>query len=526
MDTLTLASLVALLDNANLLEGTHNITSDNNTLVLSGADCDSRVVAPGHLFICKGAAFKPAYLAQAIEHGAVAYLCEAELAPELAEACPGVPALIAKGKKSLRTAMAIASKACWGCPDDVMPVVGVTGTKGKSTTTYLLRSILDARDKGADGAEPGCRTGVGIIGSIRTYDGVEELESHNTTPEAPDLWRHLANARMSGATPVVMEVSSQALKYERCLGLNLAVAGWLNIGRDHISPVEHPDFEDYFASKLKIFELSNTAVINVGTEHLDEVLAAAEHCGYRVLVSADGPHVPGHSELAAEIYATDVAADGASLSFMCHTPSWTGPLTLSFPGSFNVENALVAVAFAQLLGVGYKQIAEGLASCRVPGRMEVCEASTDSIVGLVDYAHNKLSFNKFFSSVAKEFSGYAIVAVTGAAGGKAYERRSELPQEASKWADMLIYTTEDPGPERPEDICAEMAHNTPDGQAYEIQVDRSRAIERAVAWAKAQARPSVVCMLAKGDEIDQHVGNAFVPMEPDGVVFNRVMRGE
>lgn len=146
------------------------------------------------------------------------------------------------------------------------PIVGITGTKGKSTSSYMLRSIIDT----AAGASV-----CGIIGSIDTYDGVEHIESKNTTPEAPDLWRHLTHARTAQLVSMVMEVSSQALKYDRTLGVSLDIACFLNIGTDHISPVEHPSFEDYFTSKLKIFSQCRRAVVNLGTEHLGLVLDAA-----------------------------------------------------------------------------------------------------------------------------------------------------------------------------------------------------------------------------------------------------------
>ena len=197
MDT-TLTDLAQLLDREGLLDGKTNM-HDADTTVVTGADCDSRVAAAGHVFVCKGAAFKAAYLRAALDMGAVAYLCDASHADELAAAAPGIPVLVAPDD-GLRRAMALVSAEAWGHPDRELPVLGMTGTKGKSTTAYMLRSIFAA------GGRP-----CGILGSINTYDGVERFESHNTTPEAPDLWRHLANTRAAGLSAMVMEVSSQAL---------------------------------------------------------------------------------------------------------------------------------------------------------------------------------------------------------------------------------------------------------------------------------------------------------------------------
>ena len=237
----TLQSLAALLEGEGLLASTEHIDSHAATPI-SGVDCDSRVAAQNHLFVCKGAAFKPAYLLSAVEKGVVACLCDANLAPALREACPQLPMLVAT---DLRRAMALASAEAWGHPDRAINVLGITGTKGKSTVAYMLRHILDGKTAGS---------GTGIMGSIDTYDGIEDFESVNTTPESPDLWRHLANTRDAGLASMVMEVSSQALKYDRVTGLKLDVACFLNLGRDHISPVEHPSFEDYFESKLRIFD--------------------------------------------------------------------------------------------------------------------------------------------------------------------------------------------------------------------------------------------------------------------------------
>jgi UDP-N-acetylmuramoyl-L-alanyl-D-glutamate--2,6-diaminopimelate ligase len=191
------------------------------------------------------------------------------------------------------------------------------------------------------------------------------------------------------------------------------------------------------------------------------------------------------------------------------------------PGLFNVDNALAAIAMCELAGVDDELIAAGLAHVRVPGRMELIETSNPSVCALVDYAHNKLSYQRFFASVREEFAGRKIIALFGAPGDKAQERRRELPREASKWADLIIYTEEDPAHERTEDICAELASNTPEGQDFEVICDRPAAIARATEAAFAAKEGAVVCLLAKGDETRQHEGDRFVPCETDGAIFER-----
>ena len=485
----------------------------NAETTVRGTAIDSRKATPGCLFICKGAAFKPAFLASAVERGAAAYLCQGEtdaqgqltIPTELAAAAPGMPAIVAV---DVRRAMAAAAKTAYGDPSQSLDVVGITGTKGKSTTAYMLHAIMNAAN-----------IETSMLGSIETDDGIEHFESHNTTPESPDLWRHLRNTVDAGRKHMVMEVSSQGLKYDRVLGLDFDIACFLNIGRDHISPVEHPTFEDYFASKLRIFDQCDTAVVNLGTDHVDEVLAAAKHASKLVTVSVEQPN--------ATLNATRVTSNNGVISFTITDSRGAAPethaISLGIAGLFNVENALCAIAIARELGIGYDAIEQGLSHVKVPGRMEVIKSPTEPITAIVDYAHNKLSFETLFSSIKKEYPGQRITAIFGAAGGKALERREVLPKAAGAYADLLIYTEEDPAHERVEDICAELAKNTPEGVAHEEIYDREEAFRRAVAVARESGEPTVIAFLAKGEEELQHRGDDFVPIKSDSAIAHEVL---
>lgn len=503
MDTITLGELASLLDQHRLdaaLEG-------DPSVAVAGAACDSRQVTPGNIFVCKGAAFRPEFLSAALEAGAAAYLCTPDAAPGLAAVAPDVPRILCA---DIRPAMAWVSKAAWGSPDRDLQIVGITGTKGKSTTAYLLQTLLDAA-----GPEP-----CAIFGTHAIFDGTGTFESANTTPEPPDLWRHLANARRSGLRRVVMEVSSQALKYDRVLGLSLSVACFLNIGNDHVSPVEHPSFEDYLSAKLRIFELADRCVVNLSGDHADEALAAARARGAEVTTfSLDDP--------AADVCATAVAPAAHGMDFTCRTPEWTRDVYLSLLGEHNVEDALAAVACARAVGVEDPAALDALADAHVPGRMEVRPTADGSIVTIVDYAHNDISYRRFFDTVDEFFPGAYKVAFFGVSGGKALDRYRDLPAIGSRRADYVVLTSDDPGPEDPAELCHKIAANLAPGTPHAEEPDREAACELAFAHARAHVAEhggrTVVCALGKGAETEMRIGNEDVSYEPDGAHLARLV---
>ncbi len=491
MKTITLTDIARALKASGTLAAP--LPGDAGAVSVTGASCDSRSVRPGDLFVCKGAAFTPAFLESALAAGATAYLCDAARADELAAHAPGVPALVAS---DLRRAMAIASAEAFGHPDRDLPTVGITGTKGKTTTAYMLRSIVDAAH-----GERRC----GMIGTVETFDGRADEPSRNTTPEAPDLWRHLANARDAALAALVMEVSSQALKYDRTYGVDLDVACFLNIGLDHISPVEHVDFEDYFTSKLKIFSQCRTAVVNLDSDHADRVLEAAARAPHTLTFGIGRPE--------ADAWADGIAHSEEGVAFTLHLNGWERRVQLPFPGDFSVSNALAAALAAHLLGVGPNDIVRGLARTRVPGRMEFYRSADRQLTAIVDYAHNKLAFESLLSAVAGTFAGARVIAVFGAVGGKARERRHELPEVAARYADYVVLTADDPWTEDPLDICREMERALPEGYPHEVVIDREAAAARA--FELAEGEKSVVLLLAKGHEAYQLTREGFVPCVSD-----------
>ena len=455
--------------------------------------CDSKVVVPGALFLCKGAAFREEYLLEALRKGAAAYVSERPY-PRASAPCIQVT--------DVRAAMALLADFAWGHPSGQLAVTGITGTKGKTTTAYFLQGILD-HWRWARGLHK-----TALLSTIVTDDGVECRPAKLTTPEPLDLQRHLFHAAGAGCGYVTMEVSSQALKYHRVDGVDLACAVFLNIGEDHISPVEHPDFEDYFSSKLRIFAQAGAAVVNLDCDHAQRVLAAAETCPRRVTFSL--------RDAGADVFARDLRREGGATRFTVRTPRYTRELSLPMPGEFNVENALAAVAAAEVLGVPEESVAAGLAAAAVPGRMETYHSADDQVAVVVDYAHNGMSLEALLSSVRRAFPGREMTVVFGCTGGKGLDRREGMAAAAGRWADRVVLTEDDPGPEEVADICADIVrYLAPFGKPWEIVPDREEAVEGAIL---SDRPPAVVVLAGKGAELQQKRKHGPEPCVPDALL--------
>jgi len=451
---------------------------------------DSKNVVPGTLFLCKGLHFKAEYLKDAAAKGAFAYVSQVSY-PEV-----DLPCILVKDMRQVIAPFAV---KYYGEPSRKLNVIGITGTKGKSSTTYYLKYILDeylAREK----------VRCGVISSIDTYDGVENFESHLTTPEPLELQKHFANALSSGLGYLAMEVSSQALKYHRTLGTRFAAACFLNIGHDHISPVEHPDFEDYFQSKLRIFSQAEVSCVNLDCDRADEVLAAARRDCRRVITFS-------RKDPRADVYGSHIRKRGNDILFRVTSRHISREFQLTMPGLFNTENALAAIAVCEALGIPQQCIFVGLMKARVPGRMEVYANANNDVVAIVDYAHNRMSFETLFASVRAEYPGRRIVTVFGCPGKKAYDRRRDLGEVSGKYSDLVVLTEEDSGEEDTVAICNEVAaHVAEQGCPYIIEPNRGEAIRQAVLGCD---RPSVLLITGKGAETRQKRGLEYIDTPSD-----------
>lgn len=460
---------------------------------------DSGDVQPGTLFVCKGAHFKPQYLAEACRRGA--FCCMGEKDYRLEAGGSSVEAGSAPGLvlvKDIRLAMAVLANLFYEEPWRRLNLIGITGTKGKSTTAYFVRSILDHYLE-RNGKKPS-----GVISSIETFDGADCFESHLTTPEAMMLARHFSNAADSGLEYMTMEVSSQALKYHRVRGVTFDVGCFLNIGEDHISDAEHRDFDDYFESKLMLFPQCKTACVNLDSNHIEEILYAASACERLVTFG---------TKEEAEVYAHHIGKRDGRTVFTVRTPDFEREFCLEIPGLFNVENALAAIAICRTFGIPEEDMYQGLLCARVSGRMEVFQNKEKKITVIVDYAHNRMSFETLFDSTLREYPDCKIFSVFGCPGGKAVGRRQELGEVAGRYAAKVFLTEEDAGEESLADISREIArHVKAQNCPYEIIDDREEAIRTAISEASEN---TVILLTGKGRETRQKRGTAYVDCPSD-----------
>lgn len=504
-DSISIKQAVELLEQDGLLVGYDCPPQllDHRFSHLSYSSAD---VTPDTFFICKGATFKEEYLRNAIAKGAGVYLAQS-----LYEGvdCPHI--LVS----DIRKAMSLVSIAFYQKAYRNFRVVGLTGTKGKTTTTYFMKNILDAfcrRNPQLCAAQKSA-----VLSTVEVDTGIEHHEAHLTTPESPDLQRYFAQTRDSGLPFLTMEVSSQAYKLSRVYGMDFDIGMFLNIGEDHIGPLEHTDFEDYFSCKLQLMEHCRTAIVNREMDHAQRVLEHARAHAQRVLTFGKLETADLDDDDCWIL--RDIQKEEQGFTFTTSHGLEQDSWRIRMAGRFNVENALAAILAAKALGVDDQSIREGLLQNEVQGRMNLFEK--DGVTVLVDYAHNFLSFQKLYESLKADYPGQRIVVVVGCPGGKAQLRRRDIGTLSGQNADYLYLTAEDPQFEDVRSICEEIASFVkPYGTPYEIIEDRAQAVEKAITTAQ---KGDVIVLAAKGEEVYQKVRGEYVYYESDLAIAKRLL---
>lgn len=467
---------------------------------------NSKEVEAGSLFVCKGVHFEEAYLEEAVRRGAIAYISEKEY-----PAGSGIKAFIVE---DVREAMQRVSELFYGPLYERLKLTGITGTKGKSTTSYFVNGIIDEYMTAIGGNKSA------LISSIRNYDGVVDAESHLTTPEIMQVYKHMSNAVNCDIEYMTMEISSQAMKLGRVSGVKFDVGCFLNISPDHISSIEHPNYDDYLESKLKLFSQCNIACINLDCNEQERLRKASENANRVITFSQNDEQ--------ANIFGYNVKSDNGRISFDLKgrgledlgIADFDEHINLAAFGKLNVENALAAIAITVSYGIPFEYIKSGLAKIFVPGRMELFSSIDGKKIVIVDYAHNKLSFEKLIETVKSEFPHKDLEVVFGCVGDKAYSRRQEMGTIAGTACTKTYVTEYNHGEEDLEKICHEIEHyvKAADGDC-EIILDRVEAIKKAI----AEADDMVVLVIGKGRETQLKRGVKYYNTPTDVEVVMEVL---
>ncbi len=444
---------------------------------------DSRAVRPGDLFVAiRGYATDGhQYIGKALEQGAAAIVCE--------EAPAGTPAVVVE---NARRALAEIAANRFGHPADSMTMLGVTGTNGKTTTTYLVKHMLE--DTGRK---------VGLIGTNQNLIGDEVVETERTTPESYELHALFARMRDAGCTHVIMEVSSHSLVLDRVHGIHFAVGAFTNLTQDHLD--FHKTMEEYRRAKALLFTISDKGVIN-----LDDPAAGA------MLADAKCPCLTFSCEKdAADLTAKNLKLHADGVEFVAATKGDLARVKLPIPGHFSAENALTALGIVLQLGMPLADAAKSLATATgVKGRVEVVPTDTDYTV-LIDYAHSPDGVENVLRAV-RGFAKGRVVALFGCGGDRDRTKRPKMGKIAADLADFCIVTSDNPRTEDPKTIIDDILEGMKGTKTpMQVIVDRPEAIHWALAHAK---KDDIIVLMGKGHETYQEVNHVKHHMDEREIV--------
>ena len=444
---------------------------------------DSRKVENGSAFVCISGAVSDGhkFIPDVAAKGAAAVIVERE-----AEAPENVTVIRVK---DTRYALALMSAAYFGYPAEKLKVIGITGTKGKTTTTYMIKSILDS-----------VGYNVGLIGTIEAIIGDKRIPAANTTPESYTIQQYFAQMVEAGCDCVVMEVSSQGLMLHRTAGIPFEIGIFTNLGKDHIGPNEHKDFDDYKRCKGLLFKQCRLGIANVDDKYFHDVFQGAT-CRTETF---------GFSEEA------DLRAENVQL---VSRPGYLGvayhvaglmdfDVEIDIPGTFSVYNSLTAISVCRHFNVPVEKIKDALKKAKVKGRIEMIKVS-DEFTLMIDYAHNAMSLESLLTTL-KEYNPKRLVCLFGCGGNRSKDRRYEMGEVSGRLADTII-TSDNPRFEEPQAIIDDIkiGIGKTDGKYVEI-CDRKEAIKYAI----ENGQPGDVIVLAgKGHEDYQEIKGVKYPMD-------------
>ncbi|MGL5694828.1 MAG: UDP-N-acetylmuramoyl-L-alanyl-D-glutamate--2,6-diaminopimelate ligase [Peptostreptococcaceae bacterium] len=397
-----------------------------------------------------------------------------------------------------RIALSKASANYFGNPSKELKIIGVTGTKGKTTITNYVSEVLNSS---------GLNTGV--IGTNGTfYNGISE-KTVNTTPESYELHRIFRKMLDNGVKCVSMEVSSGGIMMNRVEDVDFDVAIFSNLSPDHIGPKEHPTFEHYLECKARLFKLAKHGIINIDDEHAEEIIKYATCDIERFSMKKISDVMARNIEYSKEI-------DSLGVSFTCNTRDEKFPCYICSPGEFSIYNALAVIAVCRYLGVDKDTMVNSLKHAKVNGRVEVLPVLPYATV-IVDYAHNGVSLENILQTL-KKYDHNRLICLFGSVGGRTELRRKELGDVASKECDLCILTSDNPDFEDPMNVIKDIAESFEGSNCeYLVEPDRKVAIEMAIDIAQ---EGDMIVFAGKGHETYQLIKGERVPFSEKEIAMN------
>lgn len=469
----------------------YEVVKGNDEISVTELVNDSRKVCEGSVFVCISGAKSDghAYIPDVAEKGAAAVIVEKEVhAPE------GMTVIMVP---DTRYALALMSAAYFGYPAQKLKVIGITGTKGKTTTTYMIKSILE-----------GVGHKVGLIGTIEAIIGDKVIPANNTTPESYVIQKYFAQMAEAGCDSVVMEVSSQGLMLHRTAGIPFEIGIFTNLGEDHIGLNEHKDFEDYKRCKSLLFKQCRLGIGNVDDVWYEDMFADAT-CEKETF---------GLSEKA-DLRAVDIQhiSKPGYLGVKYHVSGLMDfDVEIDIPGEFSVYNSLTAIAVCRHFNVPEEKIKAALKVAKVRGRIEMVKVS-DEFALMIDYAHNAMALESLLNTL-RDYNPGRIVSVFGCGGNRSKTRRYEMGEVSGRLADFTIITSDNPRYEEPQEIINDIITGIKktDGKYIDI-CDRGEAIKYAI----EQGLPGDVIVVAgKGHETYQEIRGVKYDMDDRELIQN------
>ena len=461
---------------------------------ISNIDSDSRNIKENGLFVAiKGFDVDGHnYIKEAIKRGAVAVIASIDADKKLLKEIMDKVTLILA--PDTRLALAICACNFYDNPSRKFKLVGITGTKGKTTTSFMVKRILEKAGKK-----------VGLVGTIATYIGDEKLEdSDRTTPESIKLQQLFSRMARENCEVVIMEVSSQSLKLHRVAGCDFDIGVFTNFSEDHISAKEHPDMKDYFESKLKLFDMCKIGFVNSDD-----------------LQTAKIPRLLPDKNISTYGIDKDITITNSFVDYKVKIGTRNERIKIDIPGRFSVYNSLAAIAITTKLGCGAEEIKEALLDLKVPGRSELVENKKELTI-MIDYAHSPESLENILSAV-KSYTKGRVISLFGCGGDRDSGKRPLMGEISGKIADFTIITSDNPRTEEPEKIVKQIEEGMKKTKGkYICIVDRIEAIKYAIKMAN---KNDIIVLAGKGHEPYQEINGVKHPFD-ERIIVNDIIDGK